>query len=227
MRKAVLILAAMLTLSGLAYGKVSVILNGSFENDGWNTDQDILDKAPQKWDEVNVPDNFYGYIGKEWAVDGTHSITLYSDAYSKFEVNDMITIAQKDIYLTDVNHIMFNLKLRTDWLNVNWDPNLFSAFIKIDNIYVWDSNSLPEKGNYEGSVDVNESRFSQFKDGKVHKFILGMRANQKQQWASYIFYIARCDFIRFDTHCDCNGFDYPMGDFDHDCKADWLDLARL
>lgn len=226
--RGVMILCVVLVFAGGVEADVSLILNGSFENDGWvDEEQYVTEQPPERWDDVNVPaGKFGGYIGTEWSPHGDYSLTLYSEGEGTFEAGDIAMISQKQIYLTDVNHIMFELKLKTDWGSIDWDPNKFSAVLQIDGNDVWDSDLLGAGGNCEASVDINESMIAEFKDGKAHTLSVGIRANQVQN-APYIYYIARWDFARFDTHGDCNGFDYPEGDFTYDCNINEVDFSML
>lgn len=219
---------AVMVFANYSYGGVSLVVNGSFENDGWGSNQDITEQPPDRWEDVNVPaGKFDGYVEDGWSLHGYYSLTLRSDGYGTFEAGDIVTVSQKDIYLDDVNHIMFRLKLRTDWSGsgIQWDPNNFSAVLQIDGNDVWDSNSLASDGDYEGPVDINESSFGMYKDSNSHKLTLAVRANQTQPSASYIYHMASFDFVRFDTHADCNGFDYPAGDFTYDAFVDEADLG--
>ena len=212
----------MLLLAHWAQGGVSMVRNGSFENDGvinFITEED----PPQYWCDVNIPsDRFGGYVDTVWSTHGNYSLTLYSEALGTFDANDMATVSQQ-VYLTDVNQILFDIKLSTDWSAIPWDSTR-SAILLIDGNIVWDSNtSLGPNADGEylnQTVDVNEI----YKDANSHILSLGIRSNIAEE-EPYIYYLAQWDFVKFDTHC--GGFGYLPEDLNRDCYVDMLDFAML
>ena len=218
----VTVVIMMLSANKLQAG-VSIIMNGSFENDG-HTINNIADEAPQRWRDVNLPSAWFGgsVYQTDWPTHGDYYLSLYSYALGDFDVNQTATVSQ-DVYLTDANEIIFNLKLDTTY-NDPWDPARRSAVLMIGPDVVWESNSVGSdvRGEYiTQTYNVSEI----YKDGRPHKLSVGIRAKQTE--TSYIHYYAHWDFVRFDTHCDCYGFDYPQGDINRDCQVDWQDLNML
>jgi hypothetical protein len=224
MKKATVIAAitVMLLLALWAQGGVSMVRNGSFENDGvinFITAED----PPQYWCDVNIPSGkFGGYVDTVWSTHGNYSLTLYSEALGTFDANDMATASQQ-VYLADVNQIIFDIKLSTDWSAIPWDSTR-SAILLIDGNIVWDSNtSLGPNADGEylnQTVDVNQI----YKDANSHVLSLGIRTNIAEE-KPYIYYLAQWDFVKFDTHC--GGFGYLPEDLNRDCYVDFLDFAML
>ena len=198
---------------------VSLIMNGSFENDGIISD--ITVEAPRKWCDVNVPSGkLGGWIGSGWNTHGNHSLSLYSE-YATFTAGDMATVSQQ-VYLADVDQIIFDLRLGTV-AGYMWDPDKRSALVLIDGNVVWDSiNLIPDiSGEYlKQIVDVNEV----YKDTNSHTLSLAMRVDETgTEW--YFLYLAQWDFVKFDTYC--GGFGYLPEDLNLDCYVDMLDLKLL
>ncbi|MBA7666402.1 hypothetical protein ES703_74482 [subsurface metagenome] len=216
------VIMVILLLAHWAQGGVSMVRNGSFENDG--VIPDIAAKAPQYWCDVNLPvDKFGGKVDTVWSTYGDYSLTLYSEALGTFDANDMATVSQQ-VYLTDVNQILFDIKLSTNWATIPWDSSKRSAILLIDGNIVWDSNtSLGPNANGEylnQTVDVNQI----YKDANSHTLSLGIRTNIAEE-DPYIYYLAQWDFVKFDTHC--GGFGYLPEDLNRDCYVDILDLGML
>ncbi len=212
----------MLLLAHWAQGGVSMVRNGSFENDGvinLITQED----PPQYWCDVNIPsDKFGGWVdGMYWSSHDGNSLTLYSEMSETFAAGDMATVSQQ-VYLTDVNEIIFDLNLSTIWGPELWDPSR-SAVLLIDGNIVWDSNNIlgPDASGvyFNQIVDVNEI----YRDANSHILSLGIRANVSED--SFNQYWAQWDFVKFDTYC--GGFGYMPEDLNRDCYVDMLDLGML
>ncbi|MHC4283641.1 MAG: hypothetical protein ACYSWZ_11810 [Planctomycetota bacterium] len=221
MKKRTVIVAVMIMfLAGnSAQAGVSLIMNGSFEKDG--IINDIAVKAPQRWCDVNLPTGqFGGWINTFWKTHVDYSLSLYSN-FVEFTAGDIATVSQQ-VYLTDVNQIIFDLRLGTI-AGFTWDPAKRSALILIDGDVVWDSSDWTPNANGEyrnQMVDVNEI----YKDETVHTLSLAMRSNVSEiEW--FYQYLAQWDFIKFDTYC--GGFGYLAEDLNHDCYVDELDLKLL
>lgn len=210
----IMVLAGNITKAG-----VSLIMNGSFEIDG--IINDITAQAPRRWCDVNIPSGkFGGWINSDWNTKGNYSLSLYS-GYGTFNAGDMAAVSQQ-VYLIDVNRIIFDLKLGTI-AGYLWDPVQRSALLLIDGNVVWDSSDwVPDAGGeYRNQmVDVNEI----YKDESPHTLSLAMRVNVPG--TEYFFqYLSRWDFVKFDAYC--GGFGYLPQDLNHDCYVDELDLKVL
>lgn len=220
MKKTTFVAAIMVVLlfGGWVKGGVSVIVNGSFENDGLIAD--ITVEEPNNWD-VNLPtDQFGGWVYNDWVTDGNWNLTLYSNAYKAFEANDIATVSQK-VCLSDVNEILFDLKLDTQSASKVWDPNKRTAVLMIDDEVVWESNSVGSdvRGEYRdrvANIDIDDS--------SLHKLSLGIRADVNEATTN-IKYYTDWDFVRFNLHC--GGFGFLPGDFNRDCYVDMNDLEML
>ncbi|MFC1739044.1 hypothetical protein ACFL1G_08355 [Planctomycetota bacterium] len=222
MKKVVLTIAVMimLLLGGYARADFSWIANGSFEYDGGI--ENIKNEMPFGWYDVDIPSDFSGAVSSSWASDGNYNLTFLSDMLGEFEPDDIATISQY-VYLSDVNEIIFDIKLETNPSFDSWDPTKRSAVIKIDDDIVWNSSSLGTgdlSGEYFDLV-VDVSEMAKYKDGQRHLLSLGLRSNTSESWP-FIEYSAKWDYLRFNTHCQ--GYGYLEGDFDHDCFVDVNDL---
>ena len=186
-----------LFVSGARAG-VSVVMNSSFEHDGYIND--INDQPPYRWPDVSAADaKFRGLVSEstDWTIHGGHYLVVYSYSFSVLNAGDEATVSQQ-VYLTDVNEIIFNVRLDTGSASHVWHTSQRTAFLKIDADVVWDSNSLAGapgdiRGEYLDQVLVS--------------------------------YYTMWDLVRFDTHC--GGFGYLAQDFARDCYIDELDLAVL
>jgi len=214
----------MLLLAHWAQAGVSLIRNGSFEDDGWI--DDIWETEPNGWDVNGPNDKFGGYVHAEWPTDGNFNLTLYSE-WVEFEVNDMATVSQ-EVCLTDVNHIIFDLKLDTYFgpppsIGTVWDPNKCTAVLLIDGNVVWESNSVGSDVRdeyYNRTYTVEEK----YKVAGPNTLSLGMRVNVAESLGDY--YMTHWDFIGF-YDLPCRGDGLLAGDFDRDCYVDMYDLKML
>ena len=206
----------------------SVVVNGSFEYDCRTIDPITADNTPERWDDVNLPENqFSGRIWTDWPTDGHYNLTIYSYIYASFDVNDMATVSQQ-VYLTDVNEIGFDLKLETYPASQPWDPSKRTAVLMIDDNVVWESNSigLDVRGEYFDQFYIVDDKY---KTAGTHKLSLGIRANVNEEM-SLVHYRAKWDFVRFDAHCWGYGYlraDLTGPDGRRDCYVDEFDLAML
>ena len=214
-------ITVMLLLAHWAQGGVSMVRNGSFENDG--VINSITEEDPlQYWCDVNIPsDRFGGWVSTGWKTHRGYSLTFYS-GFATFTAGDTATVSQQ-VYLTDVNEIIFDVRLGTIG-GYPWDPNERSAVLLIDGNIVWDSNtSLGPNADGEylnQTVDVNQI----YKDANSHTLSLAMKAN-KDKTERFYEYLVQWDFVKFDTHC--GGFGYLPEDLNRDCYVDILDLGML
>ena len=226
MKKVVLMaVIVMMLLTNKTQAGVSIVFNGSFEDDG-----EILDitlKAPHGWSDVNVPEpRFRGWVNKDWSSHGyndgdCNSLTLCTDTWYQFADGDMATVSQR-VYLEDVNQIIFDLQLATigGW---PWNPEKRTALVYIDGEDVWDSNILGPDADGEYFDQIAEIP-EKYKDANLHTLSLAIRSNVTE--VEYIYaYSTRWDFVKFDMHC--GGFGYLPEDLNRDCYVDMNDLAIL
>ena len=210
-----------------AVAKVSIVMNGSFEADDQTRDI-IEDFPPRYWCDVNLPEgNFGGSVWEDWSSHGRYYLNIYSDEFGiSFKVGDIASVSQQ-VYLEDVNEIIFDLYLDTEW-NEDWDPQLRSAVLLIDNEVVWESNNVGTdvRGEYLDQLYTVEHKY---KDANMHKLSLGIRVDVNELFPLTTYY-AMWDFVKFNTHC--GGFGYLQGDMSgpsdkRDCYVDNLDLAKV
>ena len=218
MKKATITAAVMVMLlfGNWIEAGISGPINGSFEDDGLIIDIRLAE--PNGW-KVNIPDpgKFGGYVDTEWVTDGSFNLTVYSQWWTTFEVNDMATVWQ-EVYLTDVKEISFDLKVHA-YLST-WDENKCTAVFLIDEDVVWNSDEhVPDaNGEYRGQVvDID------VRDKSLHKLSLGIRVDVNE--VLYDYYKTQWDSVKFSLHCGDSGF--PPGDFDRDCCVDMNDLGTL
>lgn len=212
------VVMVMLLASNPAQAEVCEIVNGSFEDD--DRIYDITAQEPNGWD-VNVPANkFSGYVYRDWPADGSYNLTVYSQWFETFDVNDMATVSQQ-VYLADVNQIIFDLKLET-YSMTRWDPNKCTAVLLIDDDVVWESSSegADVRGEYVGQAYTVEDKY---KDEGTHKLSLGLRVNVAEMlWDRYV---THWDLVECTLYCGGGGF--LAGDFNHDCYVDMSDLKLV
>jgi len=129
---------------------VSLVMNGSFEQDG--VISDVAAQPPRFWCDVNIPLGKFGAkIDTIWATHGYaagYSLKFYSASNRTFAAGDMVSVSQQ-VHLTDAKEIIFDIKLNGTHSLFPWDPEKFSAVVQIDGRDVWDSNVLGPAGNAE------------------------------------------------------------------------------
>ncbi|MBN2455561.1 MAG: hypothetical protein JXB29_03340 [Sedimentisphaerales bacterium] len=220
------ILAIAFLVSSTA-AEVSIVMNGSFEADDRTIDV-IEDYPPRYWCDINLPEgNFGGSVWEDWSSHGRYYLNIYSDEFGmSFKAGDIATVSQQ-VYLEDVNEIIFDLYLDTEW-NEDWDPQLRSAVLLIDDEVVWESNNVGTdvRGVY---LDQSYAVEQKYKDASMHKLSLGIRVNQDELYPLTTYY-AMWDFVNFNTHC--GGFGYLPGDLSgpsdkRDCYVDNFDLTKM
>lgn len=222
-RTVVIASAAFVLLVGQwAFGGVSLVMNGSFENNDWVSD--ITSEAPQYWCDVNMPANkFGGFVSTDWQSHNSYSLGIYAEQGVLMVASDEGYVSQR-VYLADVNEIIFDLQLTSSDPSYDpWDPEKRSALVRIDDIVVWDSNDFAPNiyGEYlDQRVYIGD--VNGIHDANLHTLSLVLRAisgsTDSTQYAQW-------DFVKFDTHC--GGFGYLPEDFDKDCFVDINDLAAL
>ncbi len=215
-----LMMGVIITLAGgTAWGDadVSLVMNGSFENDG-EIDPVTTEDVPQYWCDVDIPTSkFGGKVDTIWSTYGNYSLTLYSKAGSTFVDGDMVSVSQ-EVYLTDANKVIFDIELSGTHSAFPWTSDKFSAVLQVDGNDVWDSNGQVPDENGEYTIEVNDVN-----DTGLHTLSLAMRANNSGMYITK--YLVRWDFVKFDAHC--GGFGYLWEDLNLDCNVDMLDLEML
>jgi len=213
MRRQVLAaLSATLLCCGLCKA-VSIVKNGSFENDGY-IDYVTQTSRPEYWCDVSYDQSdFVAYVGNDWATDGVYSLTIFTYILGSFQPNEAATISQS-VYLTSADQLLFDVHLGADY-GYPWDPNIVTARVLIDDNEVWNSDGLQfTAGQFTGEVaiDVNQN----FKDGNDH--ILSLELATDVSNLNYVQYFSQWDFFRFNSACNL------PGDLTGDCKVDINDL---
>jgi hypothetical protein len=210
---------AMMLLNNKTKGGVSLVMNGSFENDG-GIDPITTADTPQYWCDVNIPSSkFSGKVDTLWSTYGNYSLTVSAKNYVTFVIGDMASVSQQ-VYLTDVNKILFDIAVSGTHSSYPWTSENFSAVLQIDDSNVWDSKDHLPNGNGEYTVEVNNINIP---DGNLHTLSLVMRANKNAAYPTK--YLVRWDFVKFDAYC--GGFGYLWEDLNQDCYVDIFDLEML
>jgi hypothetical protein len=214
----------MIMAAGQLQAAVSIVGNGSFEDDG--RIDNIATESPRRWCDVNLPTGFYGWVKNDWASHGYeegdgNSLTFrWYD--NKANANYTATVSQQ-VYLGDVTEIIFDIRLDTDWWpDISWDENKCSAMVLLDGNSIWDSSVLEPnetvcvfQNNRINDININ--------DENLHTLTLAMEVNITGGTPWYIYYCARFDFVKFDTHC--GGLGYLPEDLNCDCYVDMNDLG--
>jgi len=204
-----------LLAANLAQADVYEITNGSFEDDGWIND--ITAQEPNGWAVDLPPGKFRGYVSSDWATDGSHNLTLYSQWWKTFDAGDMATLTQQ-VDLADANQIVFDLKLETFGVT-KWDPNIATAVLLIDEDVVWESNSVGSdiRGEYLDQAYEVENKY---RAPGLHSLSLGIRVNVAEMLIGR--YVGHWDAFACTYYCGGGGL--LDGDFDRDCYVDISDL---
>lgn len=224
-RKVFIGIIAVLIMVNLAQAGVSIVKNGSFEDDG--AISDVISISPNYWCDVNVPSKFGGKVSTDWStrIEGGYSLTVYTKATIKYNEGEMAMVSQP-VYLTaDANQIIFDLKLSSS--AGPWNAAARSAVILIDENVVWDSNDwLADSNDEYWNQVVDITGISGVGDGNLHTLSLGIMSNVTESVIpSFIEYRARWDFVKFNAHC--GGFGYLPEDLNYDCYVNFIDYAML
>jgi len=207
----------LLLLDGFSMASVSVVKNGSFENDG-PMSYIAPDQRPEYWCDVSYDDFKFGaYVWDDWASHGNYSLTMYNFRGGTFQPNDAVTVSQS-VYLASAGQIILDITLFTLYGDP-WDTNAVTARVLIDDFEVWNSDGLQfTAGQFTGEIviDVNQM----FKDENAHVLSLQLRPDVSN--LNLIQYFSQWDFIRFSTACGGAGF--LPADFTRDCVVDIYDL---
>ena len=214
-----------LTFAFSAQGQRSLIMNGSFEQNGYDI-PDVNEEPPVFWCDVNIPaGKFEAWLDMSVATEGLYALTLSSTVDDVVD-GDMATVSQEVFLESDVQWLSFDLYLSSGWPSFfPWDHELRAVFVAVDGNTVWDSNDLELDGNgeYTGTVFVTASDFGQYLDDDWHRLSLGLLV--KQTGSPDIEYYADIDFVKFDKYC--GGFGFLGSDLNQDCFVNFVDLAVL
>ncbi len=201
-----------------AQAGVSIVKNGSFENDG--PIGDIKVNAPRYWCEVNLPaGKFDGYVGGYGATHGDYALTIRVEP-NPTAAGDMAIVSNQVYLEEDVNKIIFDVTLSSALSFIPWDSGVRSAVVLLDGNDIWDSNNFPPaaQGEYfDQEVDINGI------GAGLHTLLLAVRTNKND--SPVVDYYADWDFVKFDKYC--GGFGYLPEDFDNDCYVDISDVRVL
>jgi hypothetical protein len=213
-------MSVVLFAAGWANADICELVNGSFETDG--AIGDIMAQEPNGWD-VNMPSGkITGNTEASWSTDGNFSLLFSSQWFTAFAAGDSGTVSQ-DVILDDVNEITFDLKL-DNYTGFEWDPNIATAVVMIDDEIVWEPNSASSdiKGEYIGQSYAVEEKY---RDENPHKLSFGLRINIDTDGGSFEFYRVWWDSIECVIYCDGGGL--LAGDFNRDCYVDASDLQQV
>ncbi len=223
-RAAVHLAAGMLLLlpAGTIQAADGDIVNGSFEDDGYIND--IAWMQPRGW-SVSMPSGmfskFAGSVSRDWRTDGTYGLTIRTEP-SIGKAGDMAVVSQ-DVALSEVDQIVFDVKIATDYLP--WDSAACSAVVLIDGNVEWTSDGYgPEAaGEYLDQVCPIEARY---RTSGTHTLSFGLRINNNVALSdSYYTYWDSIECASSTPRCD--GWGFPLGDFNADCVVDGADLTML
>ena len=214
------VIMSVLIFGHCAQGGASVVANGSFEDDGLIND--IMVKEPNGWYVDMSADQFDGWVDSTWVTDGSYGLAIFSYWYTDLYADDIAIISQT-VCLTDVNEIIFDLKLKTYPASNPWDPDKRTAILMIDDEIVWNSDDyLPDSnGEYHNQVvDID------VEDTAVYVLSLGMRTDVNEAAIDVdTLYYTHWDSVGFDLYCE--GFGFMEGDFNRDCSVDMDDMEMF
>jgi len=223
-RAAVHLAAGMLLLlmAGTIQAADGAIVNGSFEDNGYIND--IAWMQPRGW-SVSMPSGMFskcaGSVSRDWRTDGMYSLTIRTEP-SIGKARDMAVVSQ-DVVLSDVDRIVFDVKIATDFLP--WDPTVCSAVVLIDGNVEWTSDGYgPEAaGEYLDQVCPIEARY---RTSDAHTLSFGLRINNNVALMDSCYtYWDSIECVSSTPSCSGGGF--PLGDFNADCLVDGDDLMML
>ncbi len=220
------VVITVLMIARVAQGGISIVKNGSFENDGKQI-ANIMTEAPLDWPDIDISTNFGGKMNTAWWThsydDGDgNSLTLYSKPSCTFTAGQEAMISQQ-VCLKDVNEIIFDIEVSGTHSAHPWESTYFSAILRIDGNDIWDSNDPLPDGNAEYlnvTADVNDKYAG---DANLYSLSLVLRANKSEYQSTQ--YLVRWDFVKFDAYC--GGFGYLPEDINRDCFVDFYDFAML
>lgn len=213
MKKSLFILC-LLIFAGTGASAASLIINGSFEDDGPISNIKTV-QPPYGWD-VNMPSKFGGQITDVGHTDGNYCAGLYS-VKTTIAAGENGFISQQ-VDLTDANEIIFDIYLIGYGIGqIPWDGNEVTAFINIDSNTVWQSDTNDNGAYYDVNVPIDSNLTG------IHTLSFGLRINIGKRY--YVNYWALWDFAKFDALC--GGFGYLEADFNRDCFVNFADFNIL
>jgi hypothetical protein len=212
-----------------AQGQRSLIMNGSFEQNG-QVIPDITLESPVFWCDVNIANGkFKGKVNTDWASHpengAGYSLQLLTDTFADLIEGDRAYVSQKAFFETDINSLSFDLWLTTNPGSADWDVNEITALILIDGVEIWNSDSLTydEQGEFLGTIVIESDSFIQFLDHSEYTLTLALESDVTDAFITR--YIAVWDFVKFDKYC--GGLGFLDGDLNQDCFVNFVDLAVL
>jgi hypothetical protein len=195
------------------------IVNGSFEADG--RIDNLAQQDPNGWVAEIPAGQFAAKTDASWSTEGNWSLNIASQWFIAFTAGDMAKVSQQ-ISLTDVDEIKFDVRVGT-YTGVNWDPNIATVFLMIDDDVVWEPNdAVPNLYVY---LDQSYAVEDKYRDGNLHTLSFGLIINADAPNGFFEFYRAWWDNI--DCGLFCNGGGILPGDFNRDCYVDITDMQQM
>ncbi len=228
----VMVIVMMFSINNSLAG-MSLIGNGSFEDDGALSD--ITVASPNEWfTDSNFPSsNFGGKVDDVWSThgyddSGFNSLTLYSKYNVKCNEGETALLSQ-EVYLEDgAEKLILDLKLSSSSgvALSTWHPSKRIAVVKIDGYDVWTSTgSTPDSNDELRNLEISLIDVNGFGDANPHILSLGLRSTVTESFKPYVEYRARWDFVKFDIYC--GGFGYLPEDLNRDCYVNFSDYSVL
>ena len=196
------------------------IINGSFEADG--RIDNIAQQDPNGWvAEIPSDGKFTAKTDSSWSTEGNWSLNISSQWFITFTAGDMAKVSQQ-ISLTDIDEIKFDVKLDT-YLG-DWDPNIATVFVMMDDDIVWEPNSTDSdlRGVY---LDQSYAVEDKYRDGNLHTLSFGLIINVDAPNGFFEFYRSWWDNITCGLFC--NGGGILPGDFNRDCYVNISDMKLM
>lgn len=213
------VMGMLLTISSIQAGTCEIV-NGSFEADG--RIDNLAQQDPNGWVAEIPPDgSFTAKTDASWASDGRFSLNISSQWFKAFTAGDMAKVSQQ-ISLTDIDEIKFDVKVGR-YTGANWDPNIATIFLMIDDDVVWEPNdAIPNLTVY---LDQSYAVENKYRDGNIHTLSLGLKINADAPNGFFEFYYSWWDNI--ECGLLCNGGGILPGDFNRDCFVDITDMQQM
>ena len=214
------VVTAMLLTANSTLAWTCDIINGSFEADG--RIDNIAQQDPNGWvAEIPSDGKFTAKTDSSWSTEGNWSMNISSQWFITFTAGDMAKVSQQ-ISLTDIDEIKFDVKLDT-YLG-DWDPNIATVFVMMDDDIVWEPNSTDSdlRGVY---LDQSYAVEDKYRDGNLHTLSFGLIINVDAPNGFFEFYRSWWDNITCGLFC--NGGGILPGDFNRDCYVNISDMKLM